>query len=197
MAAASEEGGGASQVSAACSASSDSRAKRPGAAGPQSREEDLAVPRRAGDQGVGERHLRKVGEAAGWGFPETSEQTLPRPAPLGRSPPDAEATSLQGTAAEAHPPSARSGEPQSGPPAAAGRTRRLRGQVTGRVPARPSLSATWDLTGIAGETCVTWRNGHVPRAGHVQGGRGAEPELARSRETRGGHVTARERCGLT
>nr|CAI9712059.1 unnamed protein product [Rangifer tarandus platyrhynchus] len=119
------------------------------------------------------------------------------PPPRTMSPPDAEATSLQGTAAEAHPPSARSGEPQSGPPAAAGRTRRLRGQVTGRVPARPSLSATWDLTGIAGETCVTWRNGHVPRAGHVQGGRGAEPELARSREIRGGHVTARERCGLT
>ena len=177
--------------------------QRPGAAGPQSREEDLAAPRRAGDQGLGERHLRKAVEAAGWGFPEPSEQTLPRPAPLGRfrrgqralrgpstsdcvslpyaralrasgvstapppaptrpswrpsgsvhfpapgphpalvetlrksvhfpallqEPPDAEATSLHGTAAEARPSSARGGEPQSGPPAAAGRTRRLRGQ---------------------------------------------------------------------
>ena len=226
--------------------------QRPGAAGPQSREEVLAAPRRAGDQGVGERHLRKVVEAAGWGFSEPSEQTLPRPAPLGRfrrgrswqsaSPPrplhlglcqpslrprsacflcvhcpapgpypalvetlrktvhfpallqetpDAEATSLHGTAAEARPPSARGGEPQSGPPAAAGRTRRLRGQVTGRVPARPSLSAAWDLTRVEGETRVTWRNGHVRRR------RGAESELARSRDIRGGHVTARERCGLT
>lgn len=51
--------------------------------------------------------------------------------------------------------------------------------------------------GAAGVSRVTWRSGHVPRAGHVRGARGAEPEPARSRETRGGHVTARERSGLT
>lgn len=96
--------------------------------------------------------------------------------PSSRSAPDA----------EARPPPARGGEPQSGPPAGSGRARRLRGQVTGRVLARPPLSATRDPTGVVGVTRVTWRSGHVPWAGHVRGGRGAEPELAHSREIRGG-----------
>lgn len=66
----------------------------------------------------------------------------------------------------------------------------------GRLPARPASRPGRGARG-RGRARVTWRGGHVPRAGHVRGARGAGPEPARSRETRGGHVTARERSGLT